>query len=104
VTVRRLGRAGLDLAAPPDPGQLMGERRGAGEEIGMDVRLRHVRDSHALLARGVEIRRGIAQRIDDDRLPGGLTGDEITGLGEAVVIEAAKEHAWVGRGAGTACL
>ena len=31
--VRRLGRAGLDLAAPPGPGQLMGELR-LGRGIG----------------------------------------------------------------------
>ena len=56
------------------------------------ARFRDHRDTDAFLSRGSEISFRIAKWIDDDRLPRLLAGDEVGGLGEAVVIETTEEH------------
>ena len=43
-------------------------------------------------ARGVEIGRDIARRVDDDRLAARLASDQVARLRQAVVVAAADQH------------
>ena len=68
------------------------EHRSAGEKISVDMRLENVRNIQFSFGGCVGVDTGFDRRIDDDRLPGFLAGDQITGLREILVVEALKDH------------
>jgi len=70
----------------------LGQFAGAGDEIGMDVRLGDVRETQPLALGGGDVLVHVAVRVHHDRLAGGVAADEVRGLREAVVVEALEEH------------
>ena len=64
----------------------------AGDEVGVNVRLRHVPQAKLLLLDGANVLRDVAIRIDDDGVAGRLTGDEVARLSQFLVVEALEEH------------
>jgi hypothetical protein len=56
----------------------------------VNVRFGHVRDAQSFRAREVEIRRRVAQWVDDDGLAGRLASDQIARLGERFIVQFAK--------------
>ena len=71
---------------------LAGERLGAGEEVGVHVRLRDELDAHVVERGGLHVSRGVAERIDHDRPARRLAGDQVARLRESVVVEAPEDH------------
>jgi hypothetical protein len=69
-----------------------GKRFCAREEIGVQMSLRDERDPYVVERSGLEVRLGIPEWIDDDRLARGLAGEDIARLGETVVVEAPEYH------------
>jgi len=64
----------------------------SGEKVGVNVRLGDGRDAHAFVSGDLQIAVDIALRIDDDRFFGLLTSDQISCLGQLVVIDHAEQH------------
>ena len=62
------------------------------QEIGVDVRFRHVRDADAIGPGGAGVQPDVGIRIDDDRLASFFAGDEITRLRQILVVESSEKH------------
>ena len=73
------------------PGRL-GQRPRAGDEVGVDVRLRHVRDRELVGLGDGEVLVDVAVGVDDDRLARLVAGDDVRRLGQHVFVEAAQQH------------
>ena len=58
----------------------------------MDVGLGDGGDRQSVTVGEFAIDRDVPAGIDDDRLPVGLTGDEVTGVGEVGIENAFEEH------------
>ena len=69
-----------------------GERLGPREEVSVHVGFRDELDPHVLELGGFQIPGRVAERVDHDRLPCRLAGDQVAGLGEPVVIESPEDH------------
>ncbi len=69
-----------------------GELAGAREVIRVDVGLGDGGDRQSVTVGEFAIDRDVPAGIDDDRLPVGLTGDEVTGVGEVGIENAFEEH------------
>ncbi len=69
-----------------------GQLPGAGDEVGVDVRLGDVRDPQTLLLRRSQVGVHPAVGIHDHRLARGRATDQIRGLGQLVVVKAPEQH------------
>ncbi len=69
-----------------------GELARPREEVRMDMGLGHGDDPQTVMPGEVEIVSDVAPRIDHERLPAVLAGDEIARLGEVLVVEAFEKH------------
>src|SRR6476659_3365002 len=69
---------------------------GARDEVGMDVSLGYVSDSESLFCSGLEVRIEIPVGIDHQPFTAGGMADEITGLGQLGIVEAAEKHCSAG--------
>jgi hypothetical protein len=67
----------------------------ARDVVGMDVRLRHVRDAELLGGGRREVGFDVAVGVDDDRLAGGGAADEVGRLREPLIVESLEEHVTV---------
>src|SRR5438105_11815689 len=65
------------LAVPDGRARSFGQLEVTRDEVRMDVRLDHPLDSQTMLLCICEIDGDVALRINDDRAPGGLVGDEV---------------------------
>src|SRR5699024_6025161 len=65
---------------------------GAGEVVGVNVGLGHMRDAHAVGFGHVEVDLDVAAGVDDDGVVRLLTADEVAGLGEVFVVDAFEKH------------
>ena len=68
------------------------EFTGAGHEVGVNMGFGDVRDAQPFGARHVEIRSGIAKRIDHDGFAGRLASDHVARLRERRIIQFTEEH------------
>ena len=71
----------------------LGELASPGKEVCVDVSFRHVRDAQAIGACRTRVYAYIGIRIDEDRLAGRLTRDQIACLCKIVVVKTLEEHA-----------
>ena len=69
-----------------------GEFAGAGEIVGVDVGLGDGGDRQSVAVGEVAVDRDVPAGIDDDRLPAGLAGYDVAGMGEVGVEDAFEEH------------
>ncbi len=95
-TVLRPGRAPACVVALGGEEELrarrLGQASGAGEEVGVDVRLGDVRDGQALLRRDREVAVDVSLGVDDDGLFGALAADEVGVLRELGVGDLSEQH------------
>jgi len=64
------------------------QRLRAGHEVRVDMRLGYVGDSNALRTGGAGVLGGVEVRVDNDRFPCLLTGDQVARLRQIIVVEA----------------
>src|SRR5207237_4692435 len=62
------------------------------QEIGVDVRFRHVRDADAIRPGSAGAQADVGIGIDDDRLASFFAGDEITRLRQILVVKSSEKH------------
>jgi hypothetical protein len=65
---------------------------GAGDEIGVDVRLGDVSDAHAISACRTRVHADVRVGVDDDRVSRLLAGDQVTPVRQVLVVESSEEH------------
>ena len=64
----------------------------AGDVVGVVVRLQHVLDAHAVVARELEVLVDLEARVDDGRDARVLVADQVRGAAEVVVGDLPEEH------------
>ena len=64
----------------------------ARDVVGVDVRLRDVRDPHLFASGRVDVLRDVAVGVDNDRLAGRFAADQVAGLCQSVVVKTLEEH------------
>jgi hypothetical protein len=88
--VRVLGaRVAMDV--DPGPGRLV-EAAVPGHVVGVGVRLEHVLDAHAQVARDPQVLADLEGGIDHRGHPRALVADEVRGAPQVVVDELTEDH------------
>ena len=68
------------------------ERTRAGDEIGVDVRLRDVGDPHSIGAGGPGVQSDVGVGIDYDRLARLFASDQVARLRQILVVKSSEKH------------
>jgi len=70
----------------------IGQRPRSRDEVGVDVRLRHMCYPDAIGSRRANVLRGVRIGVDDDRFARPFARDHVARLGQILVVKSSEKH------------